>query len=748
MLISPSQSGFVPGRIITDNILLAQEMVHHLDQRYSKGNLLVKLDMSKAYDRVSWKFLYAVLEKMGFQQRFILLIKHAIEDCWFTTLVNGEPSGFFKSSHGLRQGDPISPALFILAAEALSRGLDHLFLTNPNMIYQTGCRVKVSHLSYADDILIFTRCEEQALTKLMQFLEEYKELSGQRINYSKSSFIPGKKTNLVAHRIKSMTGFTLKNLLISYLGAPIFKGNKKKILFEPLLDRIRNRVIGWEHCLLSQGASLQLIKSVLATMPVYLLQVLNPPVGVIQRLEQLFAKFFWGSTTNQKKLHWSKWNTVCYPTDEDTSQNSIFWTLRAGKISFWHDWWLPEGILQSIAHQNSPSSALVKSFWDNYAWDINKLLQVVPPHVIELILLVPINVQREDHMHWKLSPNGSFSTKSAWDLARDHRTSQPIFQSLWSPLIRPTISIFTWKLLHSWIPVDTTLKRRGIPLVSRCVCCFKEEESLPHLFLHNPVVLEVWQFFAAKLQLTLPCTDNFFIFLQAWKLPPPAHPHIRDLLPALILWNIWTSRHAAKFEGVTFKATTIISKSVNYLQLLHKTKLFKHIHWKVDRTLAFYLKIPNPPKKKKFRHTIVKWEKPQRDWFKLNTDGASKEPLGCMSNTLAELKAIYRGLQLSIERNITKIWIETDVQVIIKLIANPSLGAWYLQHTLMKIRTLLQQIEFKVSHIFREGNQIADLFANQACLADELSVIRPEQITGRAKGLIKLDTYQLPYFRF
>ncbi|KAL0427066.1 UNVERIFIED_CONTAM: putative ribonuclease H protein [Sesamum latifolium] len=163
----------------------------------------------------------------------------------------------------------------------------------------------------------------------------------------------------------------------------------------------------------------------------------------------------------------------------------------------------------------------------------------------------------------------------------------------------------------------------------------------------------------------------------------------------------------------------------------------------------------HPPPQEEKLDTIVKWEKPQRDWFKLNTDGASKgnpgisgaggilrdpqgrvlfafeEPLGCMSNTLVELKAIYRGLQLSIERNITKIWIETDAQVIIKLIANPSLGAWYLQNTLMTIRTLLQQIEFKVSHIFREGNQIADLFANQACLADELSVIRPEQITGR-----------------
>ncbi|KAL0423553.1 UNVERIFIED_CONTAM: hypothetical protein Sradi_0890100, partial [Sesamum radiatum] len=100
--------------LIADNILLAQDMTLHLDMRHSKGNLILKLDMSKAYDRVKWKFLYAILEKMGFLARFIALIKHAIEHCWFTILVNGEPSGLFKCSPGLRQGDPISHVLFIL----------------------------------------------------------------------------------------------------------------------------------------------------------------------------------------------------------------------------------------------------------------------------------------------------------------------------------------------------------------------------------------------------------------------------------------------------------------------------------------------------------------------------------------------------------------------------------------------------------------------------------------------------------
>ncbi|KAL2228339.1 UNVERIFIED_CONTAM: hypothetical protein Sindi_1813600 [Sesamum indicum] len=431
------------------------------------------------------------------------------------------------SSNHLKDLDKViqSPALFILAAEVLSRGLNHLFSQNPDMFYQTSCKTRVSHLAYADDIIIFTRCEEHSLTKLMQFLELYEDQSGQKINHSKSFFIPGKKANNIAHRIKCITGFNLKCLPITYLGAPLHKGHKKKILFEPLIDKIRNRINGWEHIHLSQGGRLQLIKSVLSSMPVYLLQVLSPPIGTMQKIEQLFAKFFWGTTTDHRKIHWTKWAFICYPCEEgglgirnirDTvtafshklwwrlrqnnslwasftisryckkstpastkdkpndsniwrricsiksiSQENIFWSLGAGNVSLWYDCWLPAGTLQSLIQPNRASNALVNNFWNNHTWDISKLKEVVPQHIIELILQIPINPQHQDFMHWKPSPHGFFSTKSAREITRDHKPSLPIFKNLWSPLVRPTISIFIWKVLHNWIPVDSRLKQRA-----------------------------------------------------------------------------------------------------------------------------------------------------------------------------------------------------------------------------------------------------------------------------------------------
>ncbi|KAL0289097.1 UNVERIFIED_CONTAM: hypothetical protein Sradi_7080900 [Sesamum radiatum] len=135
--------------------------------------------------------------KDGFPPRFLILIKHAIQNYWFTVLVNGEGAGFFKSTQGLRQGDLISLALFILTAEAFSKGLDLLFNENPDMFYQTKCEAQISHLSYADDVILFTNCKEEGLTKLMQFLGNMKNFQSKKsITLRVPSFLEREPTTL------------------------------------------------------------------------------------------------------------------------------------------------------------------------------------------------------------------------------------------------------------------------------------------------------------------------------------------------------------------------------------------------------------------------------------------------------------------------------------------------------------------------------------------------------------------------
>uniref|UniRef100_A0A803Q104 Reverse transcriptase domain-containing protein n=1 Tax=Cannabis sativa TaxID=3483 RepID=A0A803Q104_CANSA len=157
-VISETQSAFLSNRLITDNILVAFELVHSLKHRKrgSKGYAALKLDMSKAFDRVEWSFLAAVMGKMGFNIRWINLIMTCLHTNSFSFAINGEVSGSVIPQRGLRQGDPLSPYLFLICSEGLSRLLKY----EENIGRLQGLAVSrhsptISHLLFADDSLLF-----------------------------------------------------------------------------------------------------------------------------------------------------------------------------------------------------------------------------------------------------------------------------------------------------------------------------------------------------------------------------------------------------------------------------------------------------------------------------------------------------------------------------------------------------------------------------------------------------------------
>ena len=141
-----------------DAVLVANEAIDSI-VKSNRGAIICKLYIEKAYDHVDWSFLLAVMEKIGFGERWCRWIKWCLSTVRYSVMVNRSPTGFFQSSRGLMQGDPLSPYLFVVVMEAFSRLLKRAvvggFLTPCSIRGRRGEGVQVSHLLFDDDMLIF-----------------------------------------------------------------------------------------------------------------------------------------------------------------------------------------------------------------------------------------------------------------------------------------------------------------------------------------------------------------------------------------------------------------------------------------------------------------------------------------------------------------------------------------------------------------------------------------------------------------
>jgi hypothetical protein len=313
-VISPNQSAFVPGRLITDNTLLAYEIFHYFKQSSSKeGFIGIKTDMAKAYDRVEWIFLKTTLEIMGFPNHLTSIIVNCVTNVTFSILINGQPSQHFKPQRGRSQGDPLSPYLFILCANVFSG----LITKAQNEKKLHGVKVangapEISHLLFADYNLLLCRATPQEAMVIKDIIQDYQEASGQLVNLGKSEICYSKLVN--ANKREEINHILPMNRVAhfsKYLGMPTHVGRSKRQVFNYIQDSVWKKIKGWKARNLSFAGRSTLIKAVAQAVPTYVMSCFLLPKDLCNQLESMICRLWWGSNNDRKKIHWVKWGKIC-----------------------------------------------------------------------------------------------------------------------------------------------------------------------------------------------------------------------------------------------------------------------------------------------------------------------------------------------------------------------------------------------------------------------------------------------------
>jgi hypothetical protein len=313
-IISEEQRGFIHERNIKDCLCIASEATNLLQNKSFGGNLALKIDISKAFDTLEWSFLLNVLRQFGFNEKFCNWILVILKYAFLSISINGKAHGYFNCTRGVRQGDPLSPLLFCLAEDVLSRSISKLVSDGKlDLIKGTRNHRVPSHTFYADDLMIFCKGKLSGLNALTSLFESYASESGQKINNSKSTIFSGSITPGRLHLIVQLLNFKIGSVPFNYLGVPIFKGKPKTSYLQPIADKIKLKLSAWKASLLTMAGRVQLVKAVIQSMMIYSITLYSWPVSLINEVERNIRNFIWSGDPDKRKLVTVAWKKICRP---------------------------------------------------------------------------------------------------------------------------------------------------------------------------------------------------------------------------------------------------------------------------------------------------------------------------------------------------------------------------------------------------------------------------------------------------
>jgi hypothetical protein len=350
IIVSPFQTGFIPGRSIHENIVVAQEIVHSMHKSNgAKGYFAIKVDLAKAYDMLRWDFISHTLQEVGLPMSMINIIMQGVTSV--TTNVNwhGARTSYFSPHRGIRQGDPMSPYIFVICMDKLSHLISHAVNQGKWKGIKAGrTGPMISHLMFADDLLLFGEANIEQMNCVMSILNEFCYLSGQKVSIEKTSIMFSKNVKREARdRLQQVSGFRVTPSLGKYLGVPLNGKAPKRVDFQYIISQLQSKLTTWKANNLSFAGRVTLTKSVMEAIPIYPMMTTMIPSSILKEAQRLQRSFIWGDSATSRRYHAVSWDMVTRPKRlgglglrkmETMNRACIMkmgWELQHGKNELW-----------------------------------------------------------------------------------------------------------------------------------------------------------------------------------------------------------------------------------------------------------------------------------------------------------------------------------------------------------------------------------------------------------------------------
>ncbi|GJR98447.1 RNA-directed DNA polymerase, eukaryota, partial [Tanacetum coccineum] len=382
-IVNEVQSAFIADRQILDGPFILNEVLKWCKVK-KKQALIFKVDFEKAYDSVRWDFLDEVLSKFGFGDKWRKWIQCCLRSSRGSIIVNGSPTEEFQFGRGLKQGDPLSPFLFILIMESLHLSFQRVVDVGMFQDIKLGASVNLSHMFYADDAVFVGQWNDSNITTLVHVLECFYRVSGLKINMGKSKIMGVHVDNAKVSRAAVKLGCLILKAPFSYLGSIVGGDMNRLQTWNDIVDRVKRRLSKWKMTTLSIGGRLTLVKSVLGSMPIFHMAMFKVPSGVLRTLESIRSHFFNGHDIQSKKVSWVSWKKVLAHKERGGLGVSSLYALNRGLMFKWvwrflnHDTSLWARVIKAIhgvdGNIGMGTRVSYKSCWMNIVNEVKVLL--------------------------------------------------------------------------------------------------------------------------------------------------------------------------------------------------------------------------------------------------------------------------------------------------------------------------------------------------------------------------------------